>query len=79
MVANGVPANGSYVEPQGGQISVLTGGNSALAPETAETWVFGAVYSPGWARVAGVCSCSSTAAAASRPCAKACRSSMPTT
>jgi iron complex outermembrane receptor protein len=49
-IANGVPANGSYVEPQGGQISVLTGGNSALAPETAETWVFGAVYSPGWAR-----------------------------
>ncbi|MEG8038578.1 TonB-dependent receptor [Sphingomonas sp. LR60] len=49
-VANGVPTNGSYVEPQGGQISVLTGGNRALAPETAKTWLFGGVYSPAWAR-----------------------------
>ncbi len=49
-VANGVPANGSYVEPQNGQISVLTGGNRELAPETARTWLFGGVYSPGWAR-----------------------------
>ncbi|WP_298091843.1 TonB-dependent receptor [uncultured Sphingomonas sp.] len=49
-IANGVPANGSYVEPQGGQISVQTGGNRDLAPETARTWLFGGVYSPAWAR-----------------------------
>ncbi|MBB5710255.1 TonB-dependent receptor domain-containing protein [Sphingomonas xinjiangensis] len=49
-IANGVPASGSYVEPQGGQISVLTGGNVNVKPETAETWVFGGVYSPAWAR-----------------------------
>ena len=49
-IANGVPANGSYDEEQGGQIGVLTGGNAALAPETATTWVFGGVYSPAWAR-----------------------------
>jgi iron complex outermembrane receptor protein len=48
--ANGVPANGSYAEPQGGQLPVLTGGNSALQPETARTWLFGGVYSPEWAR-----------------------------
>ncbi len=49
-VANGVPANGSYVEPQGGQISVQTGGNRNLQPETARTLLFGGVYSPAWAR-----------------------------
>ena len=49
-IADGVPANGSYVEPQGGQLAVLTGGNPNLAPETARTWVFGGVYSPEWAR-----------------------------
>ncbi|MBB3474173.1 TonB-dependent receptor domain-containing protein [Sphingomonas sp. BK345] len=49
-IANGVPADGSYTEPQGGQISVQTGGNAALRPETARTWVFGGVYSPAWAR-----------------------------
>ncbi|MCC2980977.1 TonB-dependent receptor domain-containing protein [Sphingomonas sp. IC4-52] len=49
-IANGVPANGSYVEPQGGQISILTGGNADLQPETAKTWLFGGVYSPAWAR-----------------------------
>lgn len=48
--ANGVPANGSYQEPQGGQLPVLTGGNPNLAPETAKTWLFGGVYSPEWAR-----------------------------
>ncbi|HVF94321.1 MAG TPA: TonB-dependent receptor [Sphingomonas sp.] len=48
--ANGVPANGSYQEPQGGQLPVLTGGNAALQPETARTITFGGVYSPGWAR-----------------------------
>lgn len=49
-IANGVPASGSYQEPNGGQLPTLTGGNSALDPETSETWLFGAVYSPDWAR-----------------------------
>ncbi|WP_374942711.1 TonB-dependent receptor domain-containing protein [Sphingomonas sp.] len=48
--ANGVPANGSYQEAQGGQLPVLTGGNAALRPEEARTYLFGAVYSPAWAR-----------------------------
>ena len=48
--ANGVPANGSYAEPQGGQLPVLTGGNKALQPETSTTLLFGGVYSPRWAR-----------------------------
>lgn len=48
--ANGVPANGSYAEPTGGQIGTRTRGNRALTPETSDTWLFGAVYSPGWAR-----------------------------
>ncbi|WP_375391327.1 TonB-dependent receptor domain-containing protein [uncultured Sphingomonas sp.] len=48
--ANGVPANGSYQEPQGGQLPVLTGGNRALRPETARTFLFGGAYSPAWAR-----------------------------
>lgn len=47
--ADGVPANGSFAEPQGGQLPVVTGGNSALEPETARTLLFGAVYSPRWA------------------------------
>ena len=49
-IANGVPADGSFDEPQGGQLPVLTGGNRALQPETARTLLFGAVYSPAWAR-----------------------------
>ena len=48
--ANGVPANGSYSEPLGGQLGVLTGGNTALKPETSTTLLFGGVYSPAWAR-----------------------------
>lgn len=47
-IANGVPANGSYVEPQGGQLPVFTGGNTELEPETARTLLFGGVYSPRW-------------------------------
>lgn len=54
--ANGVPANGSYQEPNGGQLGVLTGGNSALKPETSRTWLFGAVYAPSWARNSGFAS-----------------------
>ncbi len=49
-IANGVPSNGSYVEPQGGQLPVLTGGNPNLKPETARTILVGGVYSPAWAR-----------------------------
>ncbi|QKG70720.1 TonB-dependent receptor domain-containing protein [Erythrobacter mangrovi] len=48
--ANGVPVDGSYNEPNGGQLPTLTGGNVDLDPETSETWLFGAVYSPEWAR-----------------------------
>uniref|UniRef100_UPI003B3BA71D TonB-dependent receptor domain-containing protein n=1 Tax=Sphingomonas sp. TaxID=28214 RepID=UPI003B3BA71D len=54
--ANGVPASGSYQEPQGGQVGTLTGGNSSLTPETSKTWLFGAVYSPTWARDSGFAS-----------------------
>jgi len=49
-IANGVPASGSYQEPQGGQIGTLTGGNDQLKPETSKTLLFGGVYSPSWAR-----------------------------
>ncbi len=54
--ANGVPANGSYKEPLGGQIGTLTGGNNTLKPETSKTLLFGAVYSPKWARESGFAS-----------------------
>jgi len=49
-IANGVPANGSYAEPVGGQLGVFSQGNTDLQPETAETWTAGGVYSPSWAR-----------------------------
>ena len=55
-IANGVPANGSYNEPNGGQLPVTTGGNSALRPETSRTLLFGGVYSPSWARDNGFAS-----------------------
>ncbi len=42
----GVPPTYSQVNPQ---ISVRTGGNSALEPETAESLTAGLVYSPNWA------------------------------
>ena len=54
--ANGVPTNGSYQEPNGGQLPTLTGGNNALKPETSRTWLFGGVYSPRWARESGFAS-----------------------
>ena len=54
--ANGVPADGSYREPTGGQLGVLTGGNKELKPETSRTWLFGGVYSPSWARTSGLAS-----------------------
>ena len=49
-IANGVPANGSYQEPQGGQLGVFSQGNVNLKPETSTTWTAGGVYSPSWAR-----------------------------
>ncbi|PZU60190.1 MAG: TonB-dependent receptor [Sphingobium sp.] len=49
-IANGVPANGSYAEPTGGQLGVFSQGYTGLKPETAKTWTAGMVYSPGWAR-----------------------------
>jgi len=49
-IANGVPANGSYAEPVGGQLGVFSQGNTALKPETAKTWTAGGVYSPTWGR-----------------------------
>lgn len=55
-IANGVPASGSYQEPNGGQLSVLTGGNLALKPEKSRTLLFGGVYSPEWARSGGLAS-----------------------
>ncbi|MET1110717.1 MAG: TonB-dependent receptor, partial [Allosphingosinicella sp.] len=44
-IAAGVPANGSYVQTNP-QLPVITGGNIDLDPETSESWVFGAVWSP---------------------------------
>jgi iron complex outermembrane recepter protein len=46
-IAAGVPANGSYQQANA-QISVNTGGNQNLAPETSESYVVGGVYSPSW-------------------------------
>jgi len=42
----GVPA--TYAQPNP-QISVVTGGNPVLVPETSEGWTAGFVYSPTWA------------------------------
>jgi iron complex outermembrane receptor protein len=44
-IAQGVPANGSYVQLNP-QLPVITGGNEDLDAESSESWVFGAVYSP---------------------------------
>ena len=46
-IAAGVPANGSYQQANA-QISVSTGGNEDLDPESSESWVVGGVYSPSW-------------------------------
>lgn len=46
-VALGVPADGSYTQVNP-QISVTTGGNGALEPETANSWTLTAAYSPWW-------------------------------
>jgi iron complex outermembrane receptor protein len=52
-IADGVPANGSYAEDQGGQLPVITQGNSNLKPEKSKNFLFGGAYSPGWARENG--------------------------
>jgi iron complex outermembrane receptor protein len=46
-IAAGVPASGSYQQANA-QISVTTGGNEALEPESSESYVIGGVYSPSW-------------------------------
>ncbi|MEA3037065.1 MAG: iron complex outerrane recepter protein [Sphingomonadales bacterium] len=48
-IAHGVPANGSYVQANP-QLPVITGGNNSLKAETSESWGFGAVYNPTWAK-----------------------------
>ena len=45
-VAQGAP-NGSTTAPTD-QLSVITGGNEALKPETSKSWVIGGVFSPGF-------------------------------
>jgi len=47
-VADGVPANGSYVQ-NNAQLPVVTGGNDQLLPENSESWGFGAVWRPSFA------------------------------
>ncbi|QXQ08590.1 TonB-dependent receptor [Sphingosinicellaceae bacterium] len=54
--ANGVPASGSYQEPQGGQLPVITQGNSNLKAEKSRSLLFGGVYAPAWARNSGFAS-----------------------
>jgi iron complex outermembrane receptor protein len=55
-IANGVPADGSYAEDQGGQLPVITSGNPNLKPEKSRSILLGAVYSPAWARQSGFAS-----------------------
>ena len=46
-IAEGVPANNSYVQLNP-QLPVVTGGNPGLAPESAESWGAGMVWRPGF-------------------------------
>lgn len=48
-IAQGVPANGSYVQ-NNPQLPVVTGGNRNLKAETSDSYVFGTVYAPKWAK-----------------------------
>ncbi len=48
-IALGVPADGSYVQ-QNPQISVTTGGNRDLQPETSTSMNLSLAYSPSWAQ-----------------------------
>src|SRR5262249_52612063 len=52
-ILNGVPAGGTYQEPQGGQLPVITQGNENLKPEKSKNLTLGVVYSPEWARSNG--------------------------
>ena len=47
-IAAGVPDDGSYAQ-LGGQISVVTGGNELLEPETSESFSVALAWRPGWA------------------------------
>ncbi len=52
-IANGVPAAGNYIQdggPGGGQAGVITGGNTALKPETSNSYTAGIVISPSFLR-----------------------------
>ena len=53
--ADGVPISGSYAEDPG-QVPVITQGNRNLKPEKSKSLLFGAVYSPSWARSSGFAS-----------------------
>lgn len=46
-IANGVPANGSYVQ-RNPQLPVFVTGTASLQPETSESWNVGAVWRPTW-------------------------------
>ena len=48
-IAAGVPADGSYTQ-LGAQISVLSGGNELLEPETSESRTITVAWRPGWAQ-----------------------------
>jgi iron complex outermembrane receptor protein len=47
-IAEGVPANNSYVQLNA-QLPVVTGGNDQLDPETSESWGIGMVWRPSFA------------------------------
>jgi iron complex outermembrane receptor protein len=47
-IAEGVPANNSYVQLNA-QLPVITGGNDQLLPENSESWGFGMVWRPSFA------------------------------
>ncbi|MEA3029606.1 MAG: iron complex outerrane recepter protein [Sphingomonadales bacterium] len=47
-IADGVPANNSYVQLNA-QLPVVTGGNDQLLPENSESWGFGMVWRPSFA------------------------------
>ncbi|HYE52685.1 MAG TPA: TonB-dependent receptor [Azospirillaceae bacterium] len=51
--ALGVPASGTY-EQLNPQISIVTGGNRDLKPETSTTWTAGFAYTPEWVADSGM-------------------------
>src|SRR5262249_49673725 len=46
-IANGVPADGSYVQAND-QLPVFVNGTASLQPETSESWNVGFVWRPHW-------------------------------